>query len=901
MGEAGCFIKMLATDVPYMLAVLTGQYTCRIVPRDAQAKTWYGFDLSYQRGSTATVPSKAASLSLTADDLFKTLEAQLVMGVLAAADTRDTEKQVPRDKGLVPNHAYSVLEARTVNLDGRTERLIKLRDPLRGCEWTGDWSDNSPLWQQHLKVAAELRYGSGVLPSSSDADGTFWMPWAAFLTYFDGVTLCGNSLRGNAQPWAVDPTAVAKAAQRLAVARRSQEELIVKEMLEQERAPFMRRLEEDRRARRKAEEAQERKRRQEEAAGAAKNQEQERKRAEQERRQAEEREWQRHQQELEQWQRDAEELQQWLLEEEEKARRAADETARRRREQSESPARGRSAAPLDSKILKLLGDTLVDRNERAVATQGLFGRNKVLGLFFATSNSPRAAQLRKFYEAFKRKHPRAADFEIVYIGYDPNPDMAAQALYDMPWLALGLGKTAARDLLASHCRAQLNMLVMVDGYTGAVTNPNALLEVLGDAGGRGFPWPAAAVDDEAAARQWHISRAEASRERSMRGDQDFRPVMPVLVRSAPAPMAPPPEAPAAVSGGITAQVFKLLGPKLETGSGGVKPVSKITGKGRLVGLLFASGHDERCRDFTAELAAIYNGFKANHPRGADWEVVLVSTDNDESGFRQHVKRVPWPAMAFAQRGDKERLVKLLGVKKRGGGPTLVLVEGEHGRVVNADAGQAVLTDRGCKRFPWQEEDDDADSDGGRSPVAAPSRRPPLAAVSVSASGPLTPPRAASDERAERMPRVFTVLGDWLVRTDGTKVPVTSITGAGKVVAIYFSAHWCPPCATFTPKLAAVYRRFKQHHPRRADWEIVFASCDQEDKASWQEYFGSMPWIAVPYSSAKRVVGKLTDMYDVSHIPRLLLLDGETGEVIKDNAAGLVLRDRTCAGFPWRQQ
>ena len=31
---------------------------------------------------------------------------------------------------------------------------------------------------------------------------------------------------------------------------------------------------------------------------------------------------------------------------------------------------------------------------------------------------------------------------------------------------------------------------------------------------------------------------------------------------------------------------------------------------------------------------------------------------------------------------------------------------------------------------------------------------------------------------------------------------------GKIIGIYFSAHWCPPCRRFTPVLARIY----QYHP-----------------------------------------------------------------------------------------
>ena len=32
--------------------------------------------------------------------------------------------------------------------------------------------------------------------------------------------------------------------------------------------------------------------------------------------------------------------------------------------------------------------------------------------------------------------------------------------------------------------------------------------------------------------------------------------------------------------------------------------------------------------------------------------------------------------------------------------------------------------------------------------------------------------------------------------------------SNKLVAVYFSAHWCPPCQRFTPMLAAMYKKMK---------------------------------------------------------------------------------------------
>merc|ERR1712188_352813 len=46
------------------------------------------------------------------------------------------------------------------------------------------------------------------------------------------------------------------------------------------------------------------------------------------------------------------------------------------------------------------------------------------------------------------------------------------------------------------------------------------------------------------------------------------------------------------------------------------------------------------------------------------------------------------------------------------------------------------------------------------------------------------------------------IGDTFVRNDGSEVKYAEL--AGKTIAIYFSAHWCPPCRGFTPELAKVF-------------------------------------------------------------------------------------------------
>ena len=115
----------------------------------------------------------------------------------------------------------------------------------------------------------------------------------------------------------------------------------------------------------------------------------------------------------------------------------------------------------------------------------------------------------------------------------------------------------------------------------------------------------------------------------------------------------------------------------------------------------------------------------------------------------------------------------------------------------------------------------------------------------------------------------------------------------EVVALYFSAHWCPPCRIFTPQLADAYKGLAE---AGRSFEVVFISSDR-GQGEFDGYFQEMPWLALPFAQ-RGAARELSKEFSVSGIPSLILLHGETGEVISTNGRGVVLNDPSGAHFPW---
>jgi len=94
----------------------------------------------------------------------------------------ESSRRDPTKAGLMHDHSYTILDGKESKKLG--VRLLEIRNPWGHGEWTGDWSDFSPLWTQTAKQEF------GLTEELDPDDGAFWMAWEDFLLYFTTLTVC---------------------------------------------------------------------------------------------------------------------------------------------------------------------------------------------------------------------------------------------------------------------------------------------------------------------------------------------------------------------------------------------------------------------------------------------------------------------------------------------------------------------------------------------------------------------------------------------------------------------------------------------------------------------------------------------------------------------------------------
>jgi nucleoredoxin len=140
--------------------------------------------------------------------------------------------------------------------------------------------------------------------------------------------------------------------------------------------------------------------------------------------------------------------------------------------------------------------------------------------------------------------------------------------------------------------------------------------------------------------------------------------------------------------------------------------------------------------------------------------------------------------------------------------------------------------------------------------------------------------------------IYDLFGSKLKNAKKRSVSVDELSN--KIIGVYFSAHWCPPCRAFTPKLVEFHDSLQKSGK---PFEVVFVSSDRDKKAMYK-YMKEMkmPWLALPHGDKHKE--SLSTKYSVRGIPKLVILNS-SGEVITENGRGEVMSGGTSAFDKWQ--
>jgi len=261
--------------------------------------------------------------------------------------------------------------------------------------------------------------------------------------------------------------------------------------------------------------------------------------------------------------------------------------------------------------------------------------------------------------------------------------------------------------------------------------------------------------------------------------------------------------------------------------------------GKKVGVYFhAKKFDEMLLEkggvaLTPKIASIYEQAKAAN---LDFEMVYCGMDSEESDFADFFNEMPWLSVLQENVEVKHELVKQLQIE---GFPSVVILN-EQGEVINNKALASMLTDP--EGFPWE-------------------------------------------------PQTLTeLLGTDFVDNMGNGYDADALEN--KVIGLYFSAHWCPPCREFTPKFAQIYEKLKA---QGKEFEVVYVSSDKSEE-TYNEYLSEMPWLAIPYAD-QRKRSKLQVALGVGALPTLVIIDKDR-TIITQNGRTELAADPEGAEFPW---
>jgi len=141
-------------------------------------------------------------------------------------------------------------------------------------------------------------------------------------------------------------------------------------------------------------------------------------------------------------------------------------------------------------------------------------------------------------------------------------------------------------------------------------------------------------------------------------------------------------------------LWDLLGPHLINNKGEKVETASHLKHTTAFAIYFSAHWCGPCRQFTPQLIKTYHKLKAD---GKKFEVVFVSSDNDQKMFDEYFKEMPWLAIPYSESSRRSALDGHFEIE---GIPTFILVDGATGKVISKNARASVVSDPEGKDFPW---------------------------------------------------------------------------------------------------------------------------------------------------------------------------------------------------------
>ncbi|KAJ7958635.1 Thioredoxin, nucleoredoxin [Quillaja saponaria] len=259
--------------------------------------------------------------------------------------------------------------------------------------------------------------------------------------------------------------------------------------------------------------------------------------------------------------------------------------------------------------------------------------------------------------------------------------------------------------------------------------------------------------------------------------------------------------------------------------------------GKTICLLFSANWCRPCRTFIPQLVEYYDTLRK---REKSLEIIFISFDRDENGFKEHFKSMPWLAIPF----DVNLHRRLIDRHRVDRIPSILPLYSDG--IAIAEDLIGFIEDYGAEAFPFTKK-----------------RQEELKAM---------------DKRKLEEGNLEELLAhegrNFVTSKDHRKIPVSELVG--KTIGLYFCAHWSPPCRAFTAQLTEAYNDLLSVKDKC--FEIVMISTDRDLK-EFHVNISNMPWLAIPYEDRTR--RDLCRIFDIKGIPALVLI-GSDGKIISMN-------------------